>query len=183
VTRHRVALRQSSASHSLSELADGRAYTVYGQQEVVKDLIDLRLAPGWASVLRRRGHVHEDVNTKTPYVDATMLAKRFACALTSSRGAMDRSERRIARYRVTSFVAMNASTRSRGGHPRRAPPATEELIYGRHEEGFVLYSMLSPTLSRLYLGVRPDDTLEQWSDDRIWSELAVASFHRRGLQR
>ena len=50
-------------------------------------------------------------------------------------------------------------------------PTTEELIYCRHESGFALYSMRSPTLSRLYLGVRPDDELGAWSDDRIWSEL------------
>ena len=50
-------------------------------------------------------------------------------------------------------------------------PTTEELIYCRHERGFALYSMRSPTLSRLYLGVRPDDRLDEWSDDRIWSEL------------
>ncbi|MHB1969099.1 MAG: FAD-dependent monooxygenase, partial [Acidimicrobiales bacterium] len=52
-----------------------------------------------------------------------------------------------------------------------AAPATEELIYCRHERGFALYSMRSPTISRLYLGVDPSESLENWSDDRIWSEL------------
>jgi p-hydroxybenzoate 3-monooxygenase len=53
----------------------------------------------------------------------------------------------------------------------KAAPATEELIYCRHENGFALYSLRSPTLSRLYLGVRPEETLDQWSDERIWDEL------------
>jgi p-hydroxybenzoate 3-monooxygenase len=52
-----------------------------------------------------------------------------------------------------------------------APPRTEELIYCRHANGFALYSMRSPTLSRLYLGVAPDERLENWSDGRIWEEL------------
>jgi p-hydroxybenzoate 3-monooxygenase len=55
-----------------------------------------------------------------------------------------------------------------------APPATEELIYCRHPRGFALYSMRSPTLSRLYLGVRPDESLDEWSDERIWEELTFA---------
>jgi p-hydroxybenzoate 3-monooxygenase len=54
-----------------------------------------------------------------------------------------------------------------------APPATEELIYCRHPRGFALYSMRSPTLSRLYLGVNPDESLNEWSDERIWEELTV----------
>jgi len=52
-----------------------------------------------------------------------------------------------------------------------AAPATEELIYARHSRGFALYSMRSPTISRLYLGISSRDTLEEWSDDRIWEEL------------
>jgi p-hydroxybenzoate 3-monooxygenase len=55
----------------------------------------------------------------------------------------------------------------------QAAPTTEELIYARHDRGFALYSMRSPTVSRLYLGVAPSDTLEMWSDERIWEELNV----------
>jgi p-hydroxybenzoate 3-monooxygenase len=54
-----------------------------------------------------------------------------------------------------------------------ASPAIEELIYGRHERGFVLYSMRSPTVSRLYLGVSPHDSLDQWPDERIWEEIGL----------
>jgi len=52
-----------------------------------------------------------------------------------------------------------------------AAPTSEELIYCRHERGFALCSMRSPTLSRLYLGVAPSENLDEWSDDRIWDEL------------
>ena len=50
-------------------------------------------------------------------------------------------------------------------------PSTDELIYARHARGFALHSMRSPSVSRLYLQVAPDDDLAHWPDDRIWDEL------------
>jgi p-hydroxybenzoate 3-monooxygenase len=52
-----------------------------------------------------------------------------------------------------------------------AVPATDELIYSRHDDGFALYSMRSPQVSRLYLQVKPDERVEDWPDDRIWENL------------
>jgi p-hydroxybenzoate 3-monooxygenase len=52
-----------------------------------------------------------------------------------------------------------------------APPSNEELIYAYHERGFALHSMRSPSITRLYLQVRPDEELAEWSDERIWEEL------------
>ena len=52
-------------------------------------------------------------------------------------------------------------------------PSTDELIYAWHPDGFALYSMRSPTVSRLYLQVDPDEKIEDWSDDRIWDNLAT----------
>jgi p-hydroxybenzoate 3-monooxygenase len=51
------------------------------------------------------------------------------------------------------------------------PIASEWLVYSLHERGFALYSMRSPSVSRLYLQVAPDEDAAAWSDDRIWSEL------------
>ncbi len=53
-----------------------------------------------------------------------------------------------------------------------AAPATDELIYAWHPEGFALYSMRSPKVSRLYLQVDPTERIDDWSDDRIWDDLA-----------
>jgi p-hydroxybenzoate 3-monooxygenase len=53
----------------------------------------------------------------------------------------------------------------------QAAPPSEELIYSGHENGFALYSMRSPILSRLYIQCRPDEDINQWSDRRIWDEL------------
>jgi p-hydroxybenzoate 3-monooxygenase len=53
----------------------------------------------------------------------------------------------------------------------KAPPATDELIYSWNPEGFALYSMRSPSVSRLYLQVDPSERIEDWSDERIWDAL------------
>ncbi len=52
-------------------------------------------------------------------------------------------------------------------------PSTDELIYAWHPDGFALHSMRSPSVSRLYLQVDPDEKIEDWSDDRIWDDLAT----------
>ena len=51
------------------------------------------------------------------------------------------------------------------------PPATEELIYALHERGFALVSTRSPTIQRLYFQCDPNDSVDNWSDDRIWEEM------------
>jgi p-hydroxybenzoate 3-monooxygenase len=55
----------------------------------------------------------------------------------------------------------------------RVAPSTDELIYARHERGFALHSLRSPEISRLYLQCDPGDDIANWSDDHIWSELAL----------
>jgi p-hydroxybenzoate 3-monooxygenase len=51
------------------------------------------------------------------------------------------------------------------------PPSTDELIYCLHEEGFAMHSMRSLQVSRLYLQVDPGDSIDDWSDARIWDQL------------
>ncbi len=51
------------------------------------------------------------------------------------------------------------------------PPSTDELIYALHRDGFAMHSMRSPSVSRLYVQVAPDERIEDWSDDRIWDAL------------
>jgi len=53
----------------------------------------------------------------------------------------------------------------------QAAPSHEELIYAYHERGFALFSMRSPSVTRLYLQVAPDEDLNLWPDNRIWQEL------------
>jgi p-hydroxybenzoate 3-monooxygenase len=61
-----------------------------------------------------------------------------------------------------------------------AAPSSDELVYCLHERGFALFSMRSPHVTRLYLQVPPEEDIEQWSDQRIWSELVLRLHTRDG---
>ncbi|HVA53937.1 MAG TPA: 4-hydroxybenzoate 3-monooxygenase [Acidimicrobiales bacterium] len=156
----------------LSELTDGKTITVYGQQEVVKDLIALRLGAGAPllfdhEVTTLEGLTRDEATVEAESVEGTIrISCEYVAGCDGSFGVANRSLptgvlRRYERTYPFSWLGILA----------QSPPASEELIYCRHENGFALYSMRSPTLSRLYLGVRPSDTLDAWSDDRIWDEL------------
>ncbi len=176
LVHHGIEIRLDGHSHriALSELYDGHAITVYGQQEVVKDLIEARETAGAAlyfdaTVTEVRGHTSErasvrvatadgDVEITGEYVAGCDGSHGVAVASVPS-GGLDHHER------VYPFSWL--------GILAEAPPANEELIYCRHPRGFALFSMRSPTLSRLYLGVSPNETLDEWSDERIWDELST----------
>ncbi len=176
LVHHGIEFRLDGVSHriALSELYEGRAITVYGQQEVVKDLITARVANGAplhfdATVTSVSGHT-----TTTPSVVVTTsdgeieIIGDYVIGCDGSHGVSSASvpSGALGRYdRVYPFSWL--------GILAEAPPATEELIYCRHPQGFALYSMRSPVLSRLYLGVSPEETLESWSDERIWEELTT----------
>ncbi|HUY16149.1 MAG TPA: 4-hydroxybenzoate 3-monooxygenase [Acidimicrobiales bacterium] len=158
----------------LSELADGKTITVYGQQEVVKDLIALRLQSGAPLLFNAEVAVIDGLTSDEAFVEGEdsegklRISCQYVAGCDGSFGVANRSIpaslfRKYERTYPFSWLGILAE----------APPTSEELIYCRHESGFALYSMRSTTLSRLYLGVRPSDTLDAWSDDRIWDELNV----------
>ena len=176
LVHHGIEFRLDGASHrvALSELYDGRAITVYGQQELVKDLIEARLASGAplhfeATVNRVEGHTTEQPSVLVATGEGDLrISGDFVVGCDGSHGVSSASvpQGALRRYeRVYPFSWL--------GILAQAPPATEELIYCRHPRGFALYSMRSATLSRLYLGVRPDEDLGDWSDERIWEELTT----------
>src|SRR6185437_11854809 len=152
----------------------GRHVTIYGQQEVVKDLI--------AAWLERGGELHfevSDVELHGIDTDHPSIAFRHA-------GKADTIEcdviagcdgfHGVSRPTIPEGVVTNHEfvyPFSWLGILAHAPPATEELIYAWHERGFALYTMRSPEVSRLYLQVPADEQLDGWSDQRIWKELQV----------
>jgi p-hydroxybenzoate 3-monooxygenase len=150
----------------------GKSITVYGQQEVVKDLIAARLAAGGpitfdVSDVRIEGfagdeplvHYRDDGDPVTVHCDVIAGCDGFHGISRPSlpAGALHIYDREYP------FAWL--------GILARAAPTTEELIYSNNELGFALYSMRSPEVTRLYLQVRPDEDIAGWSDDRIWSEL------------
>ncbi|MGB7651705.1 MAG: 4-hydroxybenzoate 3-monooxygenase [Acidimicrobiales bacterium] len=173
---HGVEFRFDGRSHRvpLSELAEGKTITVYGQQELVKDLITLRLASGAALLFDSEVVSLDGLTSDEPVVEvrgsagSLRVSCDFVAGCDGSHGVASQSlpESVLHRYERTYPFAWL-------GILADAPPTSEELIYCRHDQGFALCSMRSPLVSRLYLGVRPTDTLEDWSDDRIWEELNI----------
>ena len=169
-----IVLRFDGADHriALSDLTGGRAITVYGQQEVVKDLIAARMADG-GEIRFEAGAVDiADIETDHPVVryeedGATHeLRADFVAGCDGSHGVS-----RAAIPADTATLHEREYPFAWLGILAEAPPSTGELIYCYSERGFALYSMRSPRISRLYLQVRPDANVDEWPDDRVWAEL------------
>jgi p-hydroxybenzoate 3-monooxygenase len=150
----------------LSELTGGRAITVYGQQEVVKDLIEARLAAG-GPLLFEVEDVRPDPETAVVRYRHDDAEHELRCAAIAGcdgfhgvcRGCIPVTEH--AHEYPFGWLGILAEV----------APSTEELIYARHERGFALHSLRSPPLSRLYIQVDPHDDMADWPDERIWHEL------------
>jgi p-hydroxybenzoate 3-monooxygenase len=159
---------------ALSDLTDGRAITVYGQQEVVKDLIQARLAQGGEILFEAAAVSVNDVETARPKVryeqngQPGVVDCDFVAGCDGSHGV---SRRAIPGDAVT--VLEKEYPFAWLGILAAVAPSTEELIYAYSPRGFALHSMRSPKISRLYLQCRPDESLDNWSDDRIWNELQL----------
>ena len=159
----------------LKELTGGKVITVYGQQEVVKDLIAQRLADKGAILFEAENaavHDFEDERARITFTRAGEqgeIACDFIAGCDGFHGVCRPSipQGAITVYdRVYPFAWL--------GILAKAEPASEEVIYVNHPRGFALSSMRSHEVARLYLQCRPDENLELWPDARIWEEL-----HRR----
>ncbi|HLJ66238.1 MAG TPA: 4-hydroxybenzoate 3-monooxygenase [Chloroflexota bacterium] len=171
---HGVTLRFDGRSHHIDFVdLTGRAITVYGQHEVVKDIIAARLAAGGRILFETEATHLTDLGGPQPAVhfrDATGAGGTLNCDLIAGCDGYHGISRRsipAGALRVYEREYPMAWL----GILAESPPLSEELIYVRHERGFALFSMRSPTLSRLYLQCRPDENLEGWPDGRIWDEL------------
>jgi p-hydroxybenzoate 3-monooxygenase len=159
----------------------GRGIMVYGQQEVVKDLIGARLAAGAEILFESEASELDRLDDERPRVSyrqgggERVLACDFLAGCDGSHGVA-----RTALFEG-SFSYERDYPHSWLGILARTPPASEELIYAYHERGFALHSMRSPELSRLYLQVPADEGLEGWPEERIWDELRLR-LGEAGLQ-
>jgi p-hydroxybenzoate 3-monooxygenase len=157
----------------LTELT-GREITVYGQHEVVKDLVAARLATGRplhfeVPDVALSGLLHRPVI----HFDGQELECDFVVGCDGFHGV---SRPSIPDGALT--VYERAYPYAWLGVLAEAPPSSEELIYALHERGFALHSMRSPTVTRLYLQVPADTPLSEWPDERIWAELRTRLARR-----
>jgi p-hydroxybenzoate 3-monooxygenase len=153
----------------------GRTVWVYGQTEVTKDLIKAQLDGGPPLLFEVSDVVPEGVDTDNPrirFTDAEGNPRVLECDVVAGTDGFHG----VSRPLVTAGSGGRTWERTYPyawlGILADAAPATDELIYAWHPEGFALYSMRSPKVSRLYLQVDPTEKIEDWSDDRIWDNLA-----------
>jgi p-hydroxybenzoate 3-monooxygenase len=157
----------------LSELA-GREITIYGQHELVKDLVAARLATGRPLLFSAPAFAIDGLDTAAPVVrfERDGRAQQLRCDIVVGCDGFHGVSR--------AAVPDGAVTRHERDYPyawlgilAEAPPSSDELIYAHHERGFALHSMRTPKITRLYLQVVPDEDLGAWPDERIWAELRI----------
>jgi len=163
--RHRI---------DFADLTGGRTITVYGQNEVVKDLIDARRQTGRPLYFDASAVAVHDIDSSTPRITCSIneIEQEITCDVLAGcdgfhgicRPAIPVTHLQVYE-REYPFAWL--------GILAQAAPSSPELVYSLHDRGFALFSMRSPTVTRLYLQCAPDEDIAQWPDDRIWSELQL----------
>jgi len=156
----------------LFALTGGKAITIYGQNKVVEDLTDARLAAGGRIFFAAENVSVHGLDSSAPSIrfrsdgEANELQCDFIAGCDGFHGVCRPS---VPAGVLTEFERVYPFAWL--GMLAEVEPSSEELIYSRHERGFALHSMRSPELTRLYLQVARDEEIGNWPDERIWDEL------------
>ena len=161
--RHRI---------DMAALTGGRAITVYGQNEVVRDLIAARHDTGRPLLFEASDVALSALDAEHPAIgfrhggESHTIACDFVAGCDGFHG--------ICRPTIPSSV-LKIYEREYDfawlGILANAAPSSDELVYSLHDRGFALFSMRSPSVTRLYLQCSPDERIDEWPDERIWQEL------------
>ena len=174
IVHHGIELQFDGERHRipLSDLAGGRSIVIYGQTEVVKDLIEARVATGRPLLFEVEGVSVHELDSERPRIrfrhdgaDQELECDVIAgcdgfhgvCRPSIPGGVL----REFSREYPFGWLGILAAV----------APSNDELVYVHHERGFALLSLRTPELSRLYLQCRPDEDIGEWTDERIWTEL------------
>ncbi len=170
--RHRI---------DMAGLTGGRGITIYGQNKVVRDLLEARAASGRPILFEVSDVTLHGLDTAAPGVrfvhDGSALEIRcdYIAGCDGSHG--------VSRSSVPA-AALTCFERSYPfgwlGVLAAAPPTSAELVYSLHARGFALFSMRSPQVTRLYLQCAADEDIDDWPDSRIWDELQTRLSTRDG---
>jgi p-hydroxybenzoate 3-monooxygenase len=152
----------------------GKSVMVYGQTEITKDLMDGRAAAGMTTVYAAYDVALHDMFGAAPRViwradgRSHELACDFIAGCDGFHGVSRKSVppgaiRTYERVYPFGWLGLLSDT----------PPVSEELIYVRHQLGFALCSMRTPTRSRYYLQCSLAEDIDAWPDERFWDELRL----------
>lgn len=166
------------------ELTGGRAVMVYAQHEVIKDLVDARLASGGDLRFEVANVSLHDLASSRPFVryggysgELQTVQADFIVGCDGTHG--------VSRAAIAPRALQTVEHRYPYGWLGmlcKAPPSSDELIYALGDDGFALVSTRSLRVQRMYLQCDPRDQPEDWSDDRIWSTLRARLATRDGWQ-
>jgi p-hydroxybenzoate 3-monooxygenase len=181
IVHHGIELQFDGERHRipLSELTDGRTIVIYGQTEVVKDLIRARLDADLPLLFEAGGASVHDLESEQPRIRFHHGGRdhELECDVIAGCDGFHG----ICRPSIPAGVLREYSREYPFGWLgilAAVAPSNDELIYSHHRRGFALLSLRSPELSRLYIQCRPDEDLAEWPDERIWEELQL----RLGLE-
>ena len=173
LVHHGIVLRFGGRSHRIpvTDLT-GKSMMIYGQHEVVKDLVGARLAAGGQILFEAEAIGIDGIHSDQPRIRFRHDGREqeIACDFIAGcdgfhgicRPALPDSSLTV--YdKIYPFGWL--------GILADVAPSNGELVYANHERGYALLTMRSPTLSRLYLQCAPDEDAAAWSDDQIWAEL------------
>ncbi|WP_024643842.1 4-hydroxybenzoate 3-monooxygenase [Pseudomonas syringae] len=156
----------------LKHLADGKTVMVYGQTEVTRDLMKARALSGAMTVYDASDVEAHDLKTEHPYL--TFMKDGETVRLDCDYVAGCDGFHGVSRQSIPA-EALNVFERIYPfgwlGVLADTPPVNEELVYANHPRGFALCSMRSAVRTRYYVQVSADENVEDWSDERFWSEL------------
>jgi p-hydroxybenzoate 3-monooxygenase len=168
-----IELRFAGRGHRipLTELT-GKSIVIYGQQEVVKDLIGARIDADLPLLFEVAGVSLHDLESDHPAIRFRHDSEEqeLRCDVVAgcdgfhgiSRDTVPEGELALfSREYPFGWLGVLAAV----------APSSEELIYCYSDRGFALHSMRTPELTRLYLQCSPDEDLGAWPDVRIWEEL------------
>ncbi len=158
----------------LKALTGGKSVTVYGQQEVMKDLYGAADERGLKLIFEAGDVRLYDFDGAHPAVTYTHngMAQRLDCDFIAGCDGFHG----ISRKNIPP-AALKIEERNYPfgwlGILADVPPVNAELIYASHTNGFALASMRSPTRSRYYLQCDLNDDPAAWPDNRFWDELCL----------
>ncbi len=174
IVHHGIELQFDEARHRIDLTGlTGASLVIYGQTEVVKDLIAIRLGAG-EPLLFEASDVTVHGLTERPRIRFTHQgeAQEIECDLIAGCDGYHG----VCRPSIPAGVLRETSRDYPFGWLgilAAVAPSSDVVVYSHHPRGFSLLSMRSPSISRLYLQVAPDEDLAGWPDDRIWEELQL----------
>lgn len=175
VAHHGTYLRFGGRNHRIDfkTLTGGRVVTLYPQHEVLKDLIAARLAQGGEILFGSKVTEVAEIETTQPvirFAGPDGASGELRCDMVvGADGSYGASRPAIPQDRRKDYLRIYPF--GWFGILCEAPPSSEELVYTRHERGFALISSRTPEVQRMYFQCDPNDSVENWSEDRIWAEL------------